>query len=152
MGGWWIGALLAAGATEPDLSWLAGHWLSCEGGREVSETWTDPRGGLMIGMSVTLSPAGKPSWEVARIERDSEGKLAFHAQPGGVPPTAFALAAHGPRHAVFENGGHDFPQKVSYRRVGNRLFASIEGTIGTKRERMSWTFERTPLNRRCRKG
>lgn len=36
-------ALLQAPATAPDMSWLAGYWLDCSGGREASETWSDPR-------------------------------------------------------------------------------------------------------------
>ena len=37
-------ALLQSTPTSaPDLSWLAGYWLDCSGGREASETWSDPR-------------------------------------------------------------------------------------------------------------
>ncbi len=38
----------------PDLGWMAGYWLSCEPGREVSETWTDPRLDLLLGAALTV--------------------------------------------------------------------------------------------------
>lgn len=41
-------ALWQAAAPAPDLSWLAGYWLDCSGGREASETWSDPRAGLIV--------------------------------------------------------------------------------------------------------
>ena len=39
-------AALLQSTPTPDLSWLAGYWLDCSGGREASETWSDPRLGL----------------------------------------------------------------------------------------------------------
>jgi len=47
-------ALALSLAAPPDLSWMSGYWLACENGRETSETWSDPRGGLMVGHTVTL--------------------------------------------------------------------------------------------------
>ena len=42
-------ALMQTAPAAPDLSWLAGYWLDCSGGREASETWSDPRAGLVVG-------------------------------------------------------------------------------------------------------
>ena len=74
-------SLLVAAEAPPDLSWLAGYWLSCDGGREVSETWSDARAGEMLGNSITLG-SGKLFWEQARIGRSGDG-WAFFARPMG---------------------------------------------------------------------
>ncbi len=102
-------------ATIEDLSWMAGYWLSCEAGREVSETWSDPRGGLMAGVSVTLGRSGQGSLEFMRIWPVGD-TLAFLAQPIGVPATVFPLIESTSNRAVFENPEHDFPQQVIYSR------------------------------------
>ena len=139
-------ALIAA-AQQPDLGWLAGYWLSCGEGREVSETWSDPRGGVMMGYAITSRAAGS-SWEQMRIEADpATGLLSFVAFPQGAErAVAFRLVRSGPREAVFENPAHDFPQRVIYRREGNRLTGRIEGAGGRS---MEWRYRPARLNTRC---
>ena len=143
-------ALCAAspGETQPDLDWLAGYWLSCADGRDVAETWSERRGGIMLGTSITTGPQAF-SWEQMRIEAGVPGPddLAFVAQPRGAEaPTAFRLVRSGAREAVFENLGHDFPQRVIYRRQGGRLIGRVEGADG---QGIQWVFRPAPLNTRC---
>jgi len=137
----------ATARAEPDLDWLAGYWLSCEGGVEVSETWSNRRGGIMLGTSIT---SGEDSfgWEQTRIEAGADG-LSFHALPRGQPPAAFRLVRSGPGEAVFENPDHDFPQRVIYRRDGERLTGRIEGRVQGREEAMEWHYRAAPLNARC---
>lgn len=134
-------------APAPDLSWLSGYWLSCADGREVSETWSDPRGGHLLGSSLTSSK-GKVSFELARIG-PSSGGTSFFAQPSGQAPAEFPLKSAAERQVVFENPAHDFPQRVIYRREGDRLHARIEGRIGGKDRVVDWSYAAAPLNQRC---
>ena len=133
-----IAAQPAAPAAEPDLDWLAGYWLSCEDGVEVSETWSNRRGGIMLGSSVTIGDDAF-GWEQIRIEADGEG-LTFHALPRGQSPAAFRLVRSGPAEAVFENPAHDFPNRVAYRREGSELFAEVSGKKGANVQR--WRFRK----------
>jgi Domain of unknown function (DUF6265) len=147
-----IAAALAAGQpagepAQPDLDWLAGYWLSCEDGVEVAETWSQRRGGIMLGGSITVGDDAF-SWEQARIEAEADG-LVFHAQPRGQPAAAFRLVRSGPGEAVFENPDHDFPQRVIYRRDGDRLTGRIEGTSGGTGHAIEWHYRTAPLNARC---
>lgn len=139
---------LQATPTIDDLGWMAGYWLSCDGGREVSETWSDPRGGLMAGVTVTVGQSGEGSLEFTRIWPVGEG-LAFLAQPSGVPATVFPLIEAGPGRAVFENPDHDFPQRVIYRRDGDVLTGRIEGVQNGREASMEWVYLAAPLNARC---
>ena len=128
-------------------AWLAGYWLSCSGTGEVSETWSRPRGTVMLGSSLMGGRRGV-SWEQTRIEATPSG-LVFHAQPSGQPAAAFPLLSSGPAELVFENRAHDFPQRVIYRREGRRLTGRIEGEVGGQPRAMTWRYEPAALNAAC---
>jgi hypothetical protein len=138
----------APAAAQPDLDWLAGYWLSCEDGRDVSETWSVRRGGILLGYAVTTGRQAF-SWEQMRIEAGLPGPddLSFFAQPRGADTaTPFRLVRSGPREAVFENMANDFPKRVIYRRAGDRLIGRIEGADG---QALEWRYNAAPLNSRC---
>ena len=139
----------AAPATPaPDLSWLAGYWLDCSGGREASETWSDPRAGLIVGHSVTVRN-GRSGFEFTRIGPVPEGGLAYVAQPGGSAPTPFRLIESGPHRVVFANPANDFPHRILYQREGDVLTARIEGADDDETRSVEWTFNKAELNARC---
>lgn len=139
----------AAPATPaPDLSWLAGYWLDCSGGREASETWSDPRAGLIVGHSVTVRN-GRSGFESARIAALKDGGLAYFAQPDGAPATPFRLIDSGPQRAVFTNPDNDFPHRIIYDRAGDVLTARIEGADNDENRSVQWRFNRAELNARC---
>ena len=138
---------IQAGPAQPDLSWMAGYWLDCSRGREASETWTDPRGGVLIGAAVTVA-AGETSFEYARVA-PVEGVMAYVAQPGGVAPTAFPAIEASATRVVFQNLDNDFPQRVIYQRTGDVLTARIEGHMGDRDQAMEWRFDKAELNTRC---
>ncbi|WP_312219945.1 DUF6265 family protein [Brevundimonas sp.] len=139
----------AAPATPaPDLSWLAGYWLDCSGGREASETWSDPRAGLIVGHSVTVRN-GRSGFESAHIATLKDGGLAYFAQPGGAPATPFRLIDSGPQRAVFANPDNDFPHRIIYDRAGDVLTARIEGADDDENRSVQWRFNRAELNARC---
>ena len=136
-----------ASVQSPDLSWMAGYWLDCSGGREVSETWSDDRAGLMVGHSVTISQ-GRASFEVSHIGLTPQG-FAYVAQPGGAPPTVFPVIDGDANRVVFSNPENDFPTRVIYERHRDALKARIEGVIDGQDRSMEWNFRAAPLNTRC---
>lgn len=123
-------ATLRALAAEPDLAkltWLAGCWASDTGEPGTGEQWTRPAGGTMLGMSRTVRGGKAVEFEFMQIRVQPDGRLAFIAQPSGRPPTAFPLRSLTNDEAVFENGQHDFPQRVVYGRSGaSQLRARID--------------------------
>lgn len=140
----------AAWQPQPDLSWLGGYWLSCEGDREVAETWSARVGGIQIGYSIT-SGDDAFFWEQMRIESNGDGPsgLVFRAQPRGAAAVDFRLLRASGQEAVFENKNHDFPQRVIYRRDGDRLIGRIEGVSDGKTEAIDWEYRAAPLNSHC---
>ncbi len=146
---WAFSSALAAcssAAASPAPDWLEGHWLSCGGGRQVSETWVKGRSGVLIGTNVS-----DDGFEFLRIA-DAEGVLSYIASPGGGPATAFALVAGDGERAVFENRAHDFPQRIAYARDGDSLVAAIEGDMEGKTRRMEWRFRAAEIGASCKAG
>ncbi|MGV9008372.1 DUF6265 family protein [Brevundimonas sp.] len=143
-----LAATLIQTPPTPDLGWMAGYWRDCSNGREVSETWSDSRAGLVVGSVVTVSASGRPSFEASYIVAGPDG-LTYFAQPNGAPPTPFVLIDSGTTRAVFSNPENDFPHRILYEREGDTLKARIEGVIEGQARSMEWTFEAAPLNSRC---
>ena len=141
----WLSATPAHAWDMPD--WMAGAWLSCAGGEEVSETWTGAGSGLLVGVNLTRSSRA-PAFEFLRIGPGAHG-LSFFGAPDGAAPVAFQMIAQGPRRVVFENAAHDFPQRVIYARVGADLTARIEGEMNGREAHMDWRFRPSRLGARC---
>ncbi len=139
----WSGFAWAAppSATVDDLAFMAGTWVQRDASGLVRETWLGPEGGMLVGANLTAGANGRTSFEFARVAPTPEGPT-FFASPGGAAPTAFPLKSFTGGRAVFEQLGHDFPQRVIYWRCEADLCARIEGSIGGKAQSMDWRFVR----------
>ena len=122
------------------LAWLAGTWVEETDGRWTEERWAPPRGGVMLGTSLSGRGDAATSYEFARIAVDGDGKVAFFASPGGQPPVGFRLVSQGAGEVVFENPANDYPVRIAYRREGDVLSAQIEGPGGA--DPMRWRYRR----------
>ena len=136
-------ATSASEASLSQLSWLGGCW-NLQGTETGSgEQWMPLAGGSMLGVSRVIHQSRTVAFEFMRIAQDTDGSIAFYAQPSGKPPTRFAVNRINDREVVFENPGHDFPQRVSYRLASpTQLHASIEGTQGGSHKRIDFPMTR----------
>ena len=95
-----------------DLAWIEGHWVGSDGPLQMEEIWTSAAGGALVGLHKDVSTRGGTaqmvSFEFLRIEGGPEG-IAYVAQPGGQPPTRFALIEQADRRVVFANPGARLP-------------------------------------------
>lgn len=134
LGIFWVTSLLLGGpiawAEDPltALDWLPGCW-EAEGGEVGSgEMWMRAAGGSMFGLSRTIKGGKVVAHELMQLRLGPDGRLVFVARPSGQKEATFPLKSLQDRTAVFEDLGHDFPQRISYRPVGrDRLLARIEG-------------------------
>ena len=122
------------------LAWLAGQWTGEEEGVKMEEYWTEPGGGVMVGLHRDVFPDGKVFFEFLIIEGRENG-MVYLAQPKGSPPTEFRLTESGPAQAVFENPAHDFPQRIVYRREGRRLCAEVSGLSKGEEMKEAWCWQ-----------
>lgn len=127
------------------LAWLVGSWLHQPGDdaqRLQQERWSAPCGGLMLGQSRTIRAGRATGFEFMSLRSDASGGITYRAWPGGKQGTRFKLVELKSRRAVFENRAHDFPQRIVYRRFGDRLEAQIEGPQHGRWQKVRWTFTR----------
>lgn len=128
------------------IAWLAGCWRADGGEPGSIEQWMPPAGGTMLGMARTVRGGRTAEFEFMRIVAE-DGALVFVAQPSGRPPTRFPAARVGAAEAVFEQPGHDFPQRVIYAQDGaDRLRARIEGQRGGQLRGIDFPMTRTPCD------
>ncbi len=121
----------SAAAADPlqTVKWMAGCWEQRAGERVATEMWMPPAGGMMVGGSRTVARGAARAYEHLRITA-VEGKLVYTAVPSGQKETAFTSAVVGAAadSIVFENPAHDFPTRITYRRMGaDSLVARVEG-------------------------
>jgi hypothetical protein len=146
--------LFTLGAAQPppareagSLDWLAGRWVSeREGGEWSEESWSPPRGRVMLGTNLSGRGNQATSFEFMRIAREGNDYV-FYGSPAGGTPIAFRRTymfeapGKGFYQAMFENPDHDFPKVINYRRHGDRLTAGIAAdTDGTRA--ITWEFRR----------
>ena len=137
-------AAAAAPASTPDaaddLAWMAGSWVSEGDSLWTEERWSRPRGGVMVGTALTGKGDTAQSYEFMRIARDGKGRLTFWGSPQGKEATPFPVAAGGEGEIVFLNPGHDYPQRIVYRREGAELVATISLADGSNPQ--TWRYRR----------
>lgn len=130
-----------------DLGWLSGAWVDRRpDGNWTEEYWTPPRGELMIGAGLSGRGNAVRHFEHMRIFKMPDGRLAFVGMPNGDPGVRFSLARQSADEIVFENPAHDYPQRVSYRRDGDRIIATVSLIDGSREQR--WTYQRPSVSPR----
>ena len=125
------------------LGWLAGEWSFEKNGRSVTERWSPPAGGIMLGTSHTVAKGKTVEYEFVVIRTEENGDVFYVAKPSGQAEAAFKLVRVSEREAVFENPQHDFPQRISYAlKDGDTLIAAIEGTKDGRTRRVEFPYRR----------
>ena len=129
------------------LAWLAGTWVQDDGKVRVEEEWGIPRSNIldnaMVGKGSVTKGGKVESFEFLRIE-DTDGVITYLASPmGQQPPVVFRVESLGDAEVVFANPKHDFPKRITYRREGDVLHATAEGTEGGKPRTEAWTLKLT---------
>lgn len=151
-----LGAALAltllpagAGASRIErLGWLAGCWANADRADGSGEIWMAPAAGSMFGVGRSIRDAKLRAFEFMSIREDDAGRLAFDALPSGQAATRFDERGLDDDGVVFENAGHDFPQRVSYRRLGDgRALGRIEGTLDGQTKQIDFPLRRVDCPR-----
>jgi hypothetical protein len=122
------------------LSWLSGDWVNEAHGRWTEEQWSEPRGGLMLGLGRSGKAGRAMGFEFMRIALDDNGNVVFWGSPGGSGAVPFALVEESADTVTFANPRHDFPKRISYRRDGDTLVATVTGDDPANAQ--SWTYRR----------
>lgn len=123
------------------LHWMAGDWIEERPGVTIKEHWTLEKSGALNGVGETIAAGKPPRVERMKITAEPTGAT-FTALVEGQPPTPFVRLPGPAGEAVFENKGHDFPQRVIYRRCDASMCARIEGQVQGKLKFQEWRYRR----------
>jgi hypothetical protein len=127
-----------------DLSWMAGCWERKDDkrGMQITEMWMKPSGDAMMGVGRTIKSGKVVDFEFLRIVEDTSG-LSYISRPSAnKEDTAFKILRSSADEIVFENAAHDFPQRIMYKRSGEKMTARIEGTTNGKLKGIDFPYTR----------
>lgn len=126
-----------------DVNWLAGTWVINTARGKMIETWKVTSDSTVAGKSffIKINSDTIPqeqinfifsngSWKYIPLVQDqNEGK-----------PVIFDIIYIKGNEFIAENPTHDFPQRISYRLIENKLYASIEGSRNGKYAKQNFDF------------
>lgn len=118
--------------------WMAGTWMMEDGASWSDEVWTDPRGGIMFGISRSGFGQQLQNWEVSQIRFKPDGSISYFAQPQGRSAVEFPLVLISPDAIEFANPANDYPQRIRYWRQGRLLMAEISRLDGS--DTVRWNY------------
>jgi hypothetical protein len=123
-----------------DLGFMAGCWRGqSDDGSVIDEYYTPPSENLMLGVSRYTKGGRVTTYEFSTIAVRGDSDLVLTPRPAGQAPADFNLTKLSPGLAVWGNPKHDFPQVISYRRLGSdSLAARIEGPGANGTESAEW--------------
>ena len=97
----------------------------------------------MLGTARSILDGKKVRYEFTRISREENGDILYTDSPSGQQETSFKLVSTTAGKFIFENPGHDFPQRIIYG-LKNKvwLFARVEGIMKGKAEHEDYRMKR----------
>jgi hypothetical protein len=127
-----------------ELGFMAGCWRGpSSGGAVIDEYYTAPSENMLLGVSRYTKDGRVVNFEFTTVTAQGDTNLLFTARPSGQEPGDFNLTALKPGHVVWSNPRHDFPQVITYRRVGaDSLVARIEGPGESGTRSMEWRMKK----------
>jgi hypothetical protein len=135
--------------TLAELGFMAGCWRGAsDGGAVIDEYYTPPTENLILGLSRYTKGGRVTSYEFTTIAAQGDSDLVLTPRPAGQPPADFSLTKLRPGMAVWSNPRHDFPQVISYRRLGSdSLAARIEGPGPNGTQSSEWRMGKVPCGK-----
>jgi hypothetical protein len=111
-------------------NWFIGSWTGETGESIFTETWQKVNDTLFIGQSYFIKDSDTLSRETISLQQQDTSVFYIPLVEGqnDNKPVYFKLTFSDNTNAVFENPGHDFPQKITYQlRNGDSLVATVSG-------------------------
>ncbi len=125
---WAMGsALVQAKPQAGQLAWMEGRWRGPAFGGTVTEIFTSPEGGCVLGTSRIIGNDGRlMQKEFMDISETPEGSLAYTITLPGRRHT-FLLASIGPNSVEWSDPANPFPSNISYSRSGDVMTILLKG-------------------------
>ncbi len=125
--------------------WLIGSWKSNTPDGVAYEVWVKESGSAYAGKSFFVKGSDTIPQETVKLEQKGNDLLyipTVNGQNDG-KPVIFTSTNVTDSEMVFENQAHDFPQKISYKRIGaDSLLAVVSGNVSGKMHSESFPMGR----------
>lgn len=126
-------------------AWVVGTWENHTSRGIIYETWTRSAPQAFTGKSYRLDGADTILLETTTIleKEDTVWFLPVVIGQNDGRAVAFGLSAQTDSSLVFENATHDFPQIITYRKVGtDSLLVEISGVNNGRQTKRSFPMQR----------
>ena len=125
------------------LDWLIGTWEQKLPDGILIESWTKENDSTFLGKNLFINEKDTIHAESIVLTQKND-KLLYISTVNGQnndEPTTFTLTLDADNTVSFENQAHDYPQKITYRKVSsNRLIATISGLQQGKTSQESYSM------------
>jgi hypothetical protein len=124
-------------------NWLVGTWTIKTGKGMIVEEWKVLNDTTLTGRSVFVKPEKDSVLQETLEFSFRNGSWFYISKVVGQNnnlPVAFKVIYLGQEEFISENPAHDFPQRISYRKIKNQLFASIEGNSRGKYVKQNFDY------------
>jgi hypothetical protein len=128
-------------ASIKSLSWISGHWVDDPEFIQTEEFWLEPRAGLMLGLHRDILDGNKFFFEYLRIEQVDE-KIIYYASPRGNKAVGFTLTDQEEFLAIFENQENEFPKRIIYKLIDDKLHVKIDGGTENDLNSLNWVWQK----------
>jgi hypothetical protein len=132
---------------EKQTGWLLGTWQNNSGNAVATETWQKLNDSVYAGKSYVVVDKDTVSSESISLRQTGNTILYIPTvkdQNEGLPVT-FTMSSASEKLLVFENPGHDFPQKITYTRTSkDALVAEISGILNGEKNAQQFPLTRVP--------
>lgn len=138
-----LGHSFAGAQKASPLNWLAGTWKMNTGSSYVIEQWKQLNDSTFRGKSLFVKAPGDSVLQESIELSLRKGEWSYNptvVDQNNRQPVKFQIIFIGKGEFICENPAHDFPQRISYRRNQNSLFASIEGKRKGKYAKVNFDF------------
>jgi hypothetical protein len=126
-----------------EMKWMQGTWKIKTGNNLIIEEWQVANDSTLQGKSMFVKNGTDtiPQETIELAYRNGNWHYipTVQNQNNGLPVSFIVIFQKGTEF-ISENPAHDFPQRISYRRVKQQLFASIEGRKNGRYGKQNFDF------------
>ncbi len=125
--------------------WLIGTWENKTSKGSVYETWNKESDDKLLGKSYIIKEKDTIVFENIQLVQEKSGLFYIPTvkKQNNNLPIRFATKTISETKLIFENPQHDFPQIISYTRIGNdSLIAEISGVKNGQERRQTFSMKR----------
>ncbi len=126
-----------------EIKWILGIWKIQGRQGMIAEQWTVKNDSTLTGKSFFIRN-GKDSSLRETVDLAFRNGSWYYIptvrDQNNAQPVSFPLIFLKNQEFICENPAHDFPQRITYRRIKNQLFASIEGRKNNQYSKQNFDF------------